>query len=98
MPKRTDELVHEMPLTKTVRLKFRRVDVEYKSNDKKSEFKYELVNWPSDQGPAPIIGIEVDDWDDNNKKPKRNKLKDDVDKSLDDQIMNALVAQLSSQE
>jgi len=96
MPKRTDELVHEMPLMKTVRLKFRRVGVDYKSDDKKSEFKYELVNWPTDQGPAPIIGVEIDDWEENDKKPKRQKLKDNVEKKIDTTIMDAIVAQLAT--
>ena len=97
MPKRTDELVHEMPLTKTVRLKFRRIGVDYKSDDKKSEFQYELVNWPNNQGPAPILTVSVDDWEEDDKKPKRNKLKDGVEKSIDTSIMDALIAQLSSQ-
>lgn len=96
MPKRTDELVHEMPLMKTVRLKFRRVGVDYKTDDKKSEFKYELTNWPIDQGPAPIIGVEIDDWEEENKKPKRGKLKDDVEQKIDTTIMDAIVAQLAT--
>lgn len=96
MPKRTDELVHEMPLTKTVRLKFRRIGVDYKNEDKKSEFQYELMNWPADQGPAPIIGVEVADWEEDDKKPKRHKLKDDVEKKIDQSIMDAVVAQLAS--
>jgi len=98
MPKRTDELVHEMPLTKTVRLKFRRVGVEYQPSEKKSQFQYQLVNWPKDQGPAPIININVDDWQDDSDKPQRNKLKTTVEKTVDANIMNALVAQLTSEE
>lgn len=96
MPKRTNELVHEMPLTKTVRLKFRRVGVEYNASEKKSEFKYQLTNWPAGQGDAPIVTIGVNDWDDEANRPKRHKLKDDVEKNIDNDIMTALVAQLSS--
>lgn len=98
MPKRTDDLVHEMPLTKTVRLKFRRVGVEYKNENKKSGFKYQLMNWPSSNGPAPIIDIEIDDWEDDKDRPKRHKLKDVVEKKIDTDMMAAIVAQLGTEE
>lgn len=97
MPKRTDELVHQMPLTKTVRLKFKRVAVDYKANEKKSEFQYELMGWPSDQGPAPVITVPIDDYEDD-ARPVRGNLKTTVDKTIDENIMSALIAQLSSQE
>jgi len=96
MPKRTDELVHEMPLTKTVRLKFRRIDVKYNESKKRSEFKYQLANWPSSHGDAPTATINVEDWDDSDNKPERHTLKNNVEKTIDDNILTILMNQLSS--
>lgn len=93
MPKKSDELVHQMPLSLRVKLSLSRVNMTYDEQNKKTTFGYTIDNWAG-EGDAPVLNVVVDDWEDNSK-ANRGELRNVANNAVNQEIMNAIVSHFS---
>jgi hypothetical protein len=93
MPKKSDELVHQMPLSVRVKLSLSRVNMSYDEQNKKTIFSYQFDNWTG-EGDVPIINVSIDDWD-TNEKAHRGELRRTTNSAIDQEIMNAIISHFS---
>lgn len=94
MPKKSDELVHQMPLSVRVKLSLSRVSMTYDEQNKQTTFGYKFNNWTG-EGDAPILNVIIDDWEDD-EKANRGVLRNAANEAVNQEIMNAIVSHFSS--
>jgi hypothetical protein len=96
MGDKSAELVHVMPLSTRVKFNLTRVGMN-RIGGNKTEFIYQIDNWPDGKGKAPTFSVVIDDWDDDSPAhapANRRKIYETTSKALNTDLMAVVVEKL----